>query len=45
LGAVLGGATILGVDVAALRLEDVYSHIAAQLVADGRSGAGEVRAT
>ncbi|MCS7475545.1 ABC transporter ATP-binding protein [Umezawaea endophytica] len=43
LGAVLGGATILGVDVAPLRLEDVYSHVAAQLAANGRTGVGEVR--
>ncbi|WP_433651511.1 ABC transporter ATP-binding protein [Micromonospora zamorensis] len=44
LGAALGGATILGVDVAQLRLEDVYSHVAAQLAADGRTEAGGVHA-
>ncbi|HEX8346510.1 MAG TPA: ABC transporter ATP-binding protein [Actinoplanes sp.] len=35
LGAALGGVDILGVDVAALRLEDVYAHVAAQLAANG----------
>lgn len=44
LGSALDGATILGVDVAALRLEDVYSHVAAQLAADGRTQAGGVQA-
>jgi ABC-2 type transport system ATP-binding protein len=43
LGAALGHATILGVDVAALRLEDVYSHVAAQLAENGRTEAGGVR--
>ncbi|MFC4857313.1 ABC transporter ATP-binding protein [Actinophytocola glycyrrhizae] len=43
LGAALGDATILGVDVAALRLEDVYSHVAAQLAASDRTEFGEVR--
>lgn len=42
LGATLGGVNILGVDVAPLRLEDVYSHVAAQLAANGRTKAGEV---
>ncbi|GGN62021.1 hypothetical protein GCM10010112_19760 [Actinoplanes lobatus] len=38
LGAALGSADILGVDVAPLRLEDVYAHVAAQLAANGRTG-------
>jgi ABC-2 type transport system ATP-binding protein len=35
LGSALGGANILGVDVAPLRLEDVYSHVVAQLAEPG----------
>jgi len=42
LGSALGGVDILGVDVSPLRLEDVYSHVAAQLAANGPSKAGEV---
>jgi ABC-2 type transport system ATP-binding protein len=43
LGSALGGVDILGVDVAPLRLEDVYSHVAAQLAANGRTKGGGVR--
>lgn len=42
LGAVLGGVEILGVDVAPLRLEDVYGHVAAQLATGGGTDAVEV---
>jgi len=43
LGSMLDGVDILGIDVAPLRLEDVYSHVAAQLAAHGPTGDGEVR--
>jgi ABC-2 type transport system ATP-binding protein len=43
LGSALGGVDILGVDVAPLRLEDVYSHVAAQLATNSPVRAGEVR--
>lgn len=42
LGAALGGVEILGVDVAPLRLEDVYGHVAAQLATGGGTEAVEV---
>ncbi|MFJ2130380.1 ABC transporter ATP-binding protein [Streptomyces sp. NPDC087845] len=42
LGAVLGGVEILGVDVAPLRLEDVYGHVAAQLATGSGTDAVEV---